>query len=54
MSKISLDPKAFFGIVAVVVVVVLFFMIKAANTNQKVPLPDPNMFKTKSAQSPHA
>jgi hypothetical protein len=54
MNKITIDSKAFFGILAAVVLVAAFFIFKAADAKQKVPLPDPNMFKTKAAQSAHA
>lgn len=53
MGKLSVDPRAFFGILAVVVVIAVFLVFRAANANQKVPLPDPNMFKTKAAQTAH-
>jgi hypothetical protein len=54
MSKLSIDPKVFYGILAVVAVIAVLLVFKGANANQKVPLPDPNMFKTKSAQTAHA
>ena len=53
MQKISIDPKIFFGILAGVVAIAVFLVFRAADAKQKVPLPDPNMFKTKSAQTAH-
>jgi len=54
MAKISIDPRVFFAILAVVAVIAVVLVFKGASANQKVPLPDPNMFKVKSAQTPHA
>jgi len=53
MAKVSIDPRAFFGILAVVAAIAIFLTVRAASANQKVPLPDPNMFKAKSAQTAH-
>ncbi len=49
--NVSLSPKVMYTILAVVVVVAAALLYKAADTNPKTPLPDPNMFKAKQTQS---
>ncbi len=51
MGRIQLDSRAFFAIVGVVVVVAALLVYRGANAPQKVPLPDPNMFKVGSAKT---
>jgi hypothetical protein len=53
MGKINLDPRVFYGILVVVAIVAALLVFKAADSKQKAPLPDPNMFKMKSAQTTH-
>jgi hypothetical protein len=51
MKEIKLDPRAFFAILAVVVVVAGTLVVRVADAPQKVPLPDPKMFKVGAAKT---
>jgi hypothetical protein len=42
--KLNLDPKMFYGVVAVVVVGAAFLVFRGANSSPKVPLPDASHF----------